>query len=222
MSAIFLNITGSLMLCLFAVSLAVGQVDEDDLQHWNDTNIIVNVHGKADLFFPVTFRWTRNVTRFNEGRVGAGIVLKPTKRLSITPFYQLIRARNSAGNFRTENRYHLRAVYRFPVIKFGLSHRSQLEYRDRTTAANTWRYRPSVTIEKTLPQTFIKNARIFATEEPFYDSASGRFSRNRFSIGAGKSFNKNLALDIYYLRQDDNFSGPAVVHVIGTVWKVSL
>lgn len=207
----------------FASSAAFAQTgaatDNDDIQLWNDINIIVAVADKVDLIFPITFRFTKIIGRFNEDRIGAGVIFKPHKRFAITPFYNFIKARNSAGDFRTENRLHLRFVYRFPANHFGLSHRSQFEYRIRSSG-NTWRYRPSITFEKALPKSLADGLKVFVTEEPFYDSASGRFSRNRFSFGVNKSVSKNLSLDLYYLRQDDNFSGPGVVHVLGTSWKL--
>lgn len=211
-------LTGFMSLAAFSQTITA---DDDDIQFWNDVNITIAVDKKVDLYFPVTFRFTKNVSRFNEGRIGAGVVLKPTTSFSITPIYTYIRVRNSAGAFRTENRYQLRFVYRFPTKSFGLSHRSQFEYRNRSTG-NTWRYRPSVTFEKELPKSVASGLKVFATEEPFYDSAAGRFSRNRLSFGIIKTLNKKLSMDVYYLRQDDNFSHPGLVHVIGTAWKVKL
>ena len=196
-------------------------VDDDDIQSWTDVSFTVAVSHKIDLYFPTTFRFTRNIGRFNEGRVGAGVVFKPHKSFSITPIYTFIRARNSAGVFRTENRLSLGLVYRFPTKQFRLSHRSQFEYRIRARG-NIWRYRPSVTIEKEIPKKIVSGLKVYVTEEPFYDSASDRFSRNRITFGVNKTLSKNLSLDLYYLRQDDNFSHPGLIHVIGTAWKIKL
>ena len=73
-----------------------------------------------------------------------------------------------------------------------------------------------------MPEHLVKGAKIFVTEEPFYDSASGRFSRNRISGGISKTITKQLILAIYYLRQGDNFGSPGTIHVLGTSWKVNL
>ena len=203
----------------FAQTAAV--TDNDDVQSWNDVNITVAISKKFDLFVPLTLRVTKDISRLNEARSGGGIVFKPNKAIAITPFYSFIRARNSSGKFRTEHRYHLRFVYKFPTKGFGLSHRSQFEYRVRP-GVNTWRYRPSITLERELPKSLGKGLKLFVTEEPFYDSGSGRFSRNRLSVGINKVLTKQLSVDIYYLRQGDNFSRPGTLHVIGTSWKVKL
>jgi hypothetical protein len=204
-----------------AAAAQTPEIDDDDVHSWNDIGLTVPVNEHIDLVFPVTFRFTKNFTRFNEGRIGVGTVLKPHKRFSVAPTYVVIRARNSAGVFKTENRLSIGFTYRFPTKRFGVAHRSQFEYRMRQ-AGNTWRYRPSVTVEKTLPETIVRGMKVYITEEPFYDSASGRFSRNRLTLGVSKTLTKKLSLDLYYLRQDDNFSRPGLTHVIGTAWKIKL
>jgi hypothetical protein len=120
----------------------------------------------------------------------------------------------------TEHRLNFRATYRFPFKKFGFSHRSWVERRLRQPR-NSWRYRPSLTFEQDIKK-IIPDARVFVTEEIFYDSILKRFSRNRFSIGINKALTKNLQLDIFYLRQNDGFSRPGGLNVIGTAWRIRL
>ena len=195
--------------------------DDPDLQSWNDVTITAPLNKKFDLYFPLTLRFGNHIDRLNEARAGAGIVYKPVKQFSAASWYTFIRYRNSQGQFRTENRVTVRGVYKFPFKKVGVSHRSMLELRYRETG-NTWRYRPAITIEKGLPETWGKGLKAFVTEDPFYDSASGRFSRNRISGGLSKEVNKHLTVEGYYLRQDDDFSGPRLVHVAGMAWRVRL
>jgi len=212
------------IICVAALSVTAQTTtvtDDDDLQAWNDIVTTVAVDKKVDLYFPVTFRFGKNISRLNEGRVGAGFVYKPAKAFSLTPFYTFIRYRDSANKFRTENRFTMRFVYKFPVKHFGLSHRSQFEFRFRPTGY-MWRYRTSITVEKELPKKFVPGLKLFVTEEPFYESVSGRFSKNRVSFGFNKTINKKLSVDIFYLFQGDNFSHPGSINVIGTAWKIKL
>lgn len=193
--------------------------DETDIASWNDISLTVPVHEKVDVSIPFTFRFNQNIGRLNEGRVGIGLVLKPHKRFSVAPTYLYIRSRNTANRFATENRLTVGMVYRFPVKVIGLSHKSTFEFRFRSSG-NSWRYRPAITVEKELPERWVKGMKVFVTEDPFYNSATGSFSRNRLSFGVNKTLSKNLSLDLYYLRQDDNSSSPAVTHVLGTGWKI--
>jgi len=195
--------------------------DDEDIQSWNEVQITAPLSKKFDFITSLTARFDKNITRLNNARYMIGYVWKPNKSVSVSPFYQYIQGRNSAGRFRVEHRLHLRGVYKFPVKKFGLSHRSQFEYRIRASR-NTWRYRPSLTFEKAIPEKILSNAKFYVTEEPFYDSATSKFSRNRFSVGINKDLSKKLALEVYYLRQNDGFSHPGDLNVIGTSWKIKL
>jgi hypothetical protein len=137
------------------------------------------------------------------------------------PFYWNIEARNARGQFRRENRLSLRIGYRFPFKTFGLSHRSTFEYRFRHPL-NSWRYRPSLTFDKDIPKNIIPKAKFYITEEVFYDSLLKEFSRNRLTLGITKTLTKKLALDIYYMRQNDGYTHPGDLNVIGTTWKLRM
>lgn len=195
--------------------------DDEDFQSWNDVSVTVPLNKRVDLSFNTTVRFTNNISRFNEGRVGAGVSVKLTKALSIAPSYTYIEARNSSGRFRTENRYSLRGTYKFPTKGFGLAHKSTYEYRARSSG-NSWRYRAALTFEKALPDRFIPKAKIFITEDAFYISTTGKFSRNRLSIGINKTVNSHLSVEVYYLRQNDGYSHPGDLNVLGTSWKFHL
>lgn len=207
-------------LLIFVVIPAAAQ-DDEDIQSWNDLQITVPVSKHVDALLLATFRFGSNITNLSEGRGGGGLSFKINKAFSLSPTYLYIETRNAAGVYHTEHRFSFRGVYKFPFKKFGLSHRSIYEYRVRNSG-NTWRYRPSLTFEKELPKTLIPKAKFFVTEEPFYVSTTGKFSRNRFSLGISKTINPHLTLDLYYLRQNDGHSHPGDLNVVGTSWKVHL
>ena len=192
--------------------------DADDNQSWNDVQLIVPINERFDFTSSATFRFGKNITQLNDRRIAVGLVYKLNKSWSFQPFYWHIVARNAVGRFRTEHRLNLRVGYRFPFKRFAVSHRSGIERRLREPR-NSWRYRPSLTVEKDIGK-IVSGAKIFVTEEIFYDSVLKRFSRNRFSVGINKTLNSNLSLDVFYSRQNDGFSRPGDLNVIGTNWKV--
>lgn len=195
--------------------------DDTDIQSFNDLQLTVPLSKSFDFYTSVGVRFDRNVSRFFDGRFALGVAWKPTKSLTILPFYWNINARNSRGKFRQENRFTLRTTYRLPIKSFGLIHRSTYEYRSRPTGS-TWRYRPALTFEKALPKKIIPNAKFFFGDEIFYDSAIKKFSRNRFSIGINKTLNKNLSVDVYYMRQNDGYAHPGDLNIIWMTWRVKL
>lgn len=210
------------MLGFPAFSVAAQTIaDDEDVQSWNDVQLAVPMSKQFDFYTALTLRFGKNITRLNDERYAFGFVYKPNKYLSFQPFYWHINARNARSQFRTEHRLNLRVGYRFPVKKFGFSHRSTFEYRMRSPQ-NSWRYRPSLTIDKDVPKNILSGAKIFLTEEVFYDSILRRFSRNRFTVGVTKTLTKKLAIDVFYLRQNDGLARPGDLNVFGTSWKIRL
>ena len=212
------------MLILFTLSSAAGAQavqDDDDLQQWNDVEFNIPVNKKVTLNTVTTLRLDENISNVESYRFSAGATFKLTKAFSVAPFMTFISARRPLGNYRYEYRPGIKLKYRFPVKVVSVSHTSRFEHRSRP-GRDSWRYRPSVTIEKNLPEKFLKDASVFVTDEPFYDSVSGRFARNRISGGIRKSLNKKFAVEFYYLYQGDNFSSPGSIHVLGTGWKITL
>ncbi len=221
MKKIFLVLLLFTFSAIFAAAQTGQLVDEQDFQSWNDVQLTVPMTEKFDFYTAVTMRFGKNVSRLNDGRFAAGIVYKPNKSWSFQPFYWYIQMRNSRGQFGREHRLNLRATYRFPFKKFGLSHRSTFEYRIRKPL-NSWRYRPSLTFEKDIPKNLISKSKCFLTEEVFYDSVLKKFSRNRFTVGVTRTLTKRLSLDIYYMRQNDGYSRPGDLNVVGTSFKARL
>ncbi len=205
-------------ICFGTLFSSAQTIDTDDNQSWNDVQITVPMNKEFDFTLTGTFRFGKNITRLNDRRIAAGFVYKPNPSWSFQPFYWNIVARNASGRFLTEHRLNFRATYRFPFKKFGLSHRSWVERRLRQPR-NSWRYRASLTFEKDIKK-IIPAAKFFVTEEIFYDSILKRFLRNRLSVGINKALTKNLQLDVFYLRQNDGFSRPGDLNVIGTAWRI--
>lgn len=207
----------------FGALLADAQLitDDEDIQSWNDVQLTVPISKQLDFYTSLTLRLGKNVTRLNDGRYAVGFVYKPNKSWSFQPFYWFIDARNSRSQFKAEHRLNLRVGYRFPIKKFGLSHRSAFEYRLREPL-HSFRWRPSLTFDKDIPKNIIPKAKFFVTDEVFYDSLLNKFSRNRFSIGITKTLTKKLSLDLYYMRQNDGYTHPGDLNVIWASWKIKL
>lgn len=206
-------------LCISAAGQTI--VGLDDNQSINDLQVSVPITGRVDLLVLAMARFGGNMTDLSETRIGSGVSVRIGKGVSVSPTYQFIQVRAANGTFRPEHRYSLRASYKFPFKRFGLTHRSTYEYRVRSSG-NSWRYRPSLTFQKELPKALIPKASLFITEEPFYVSTTRRFSRNRFSVGVSKTINAHLTLDIYYMRQQDGVSRPGDLNVLGTGWRIRL
>lgn len=216
-------------MCFFAITAVIsadGQINrrsDSDGQSWNDVQLTVPMTKQFDFFLQGTGYFGNNATELSDRRIAVGFVYKPAKSFSVTPFYWNINARNSAGKFLTEHQLNLRGNYRFPFVYkgFGLSHRSQYEYRIRQPQ-NSWRYRAMLTVDKNIPKRFIPKAKFFVADEIFYDSIIKKFNRNRLMIGISKTLTKKVSADIYYMRQNDGYAHPGDLNILGTAVKIHL
>lgn len=213
-------------LALLFAALAIGVFaqapavqDHEDNQSWNDVQLTVPVNEHFDFSTRLTLRIGKNISQLSDERFSVGFIWKPTKALSITPFYTFVNTRNALGRYRLENRLNLAAAYRFPFKRIGLTHRSTIERRLRRPI-DSWRYRAQFMVDKDIPAHIIPKAKWFISDEVFYDFLLDRFSRNRFTIGITKTLNKHLGLDVYYMRQNDGISRPGDLNIIGTAWKI--
>lgn len=210
-----------LLLAVLSASAIAQEYDDTDLQSWNDIDLSVPLNDKFAFNAIGTLWLGKNISQADSARFSTGITYKASKAISVAPFVMAVSVRNSAGRFRYEYRAGVKISYRFPIEAVAISHRSQFEQRSKP-GRNSWRYRPLITIKRKLPHAFIKDSSVYVTDEAFYDSVSGRFSRNRISFGLEKKVNKRLAISFYYLYQGDNFSRPNSINVLGTNWKISL
>lgn len=204
-----------------AKAQAVPDQDDHDLQLWNDVQLTVKLAKKVDLYASGTLWLGKNDTRAQEERAAIGVTFKPFRNFTFTPYVAIAQIRNFFGVWKPEERICFRETYKLPFKKIGVTLKSNYEYRFRRTF-NSWRLGTAVTVDKDIPLKHISGLKGFITEEFFYDSLPKRFTRNRLSAGFNKKFNKVLSLDLYYLRQDDNFGHPSIIHAIGAAWKISL
>ena len=218
-----------LRVMLFTSALAVGTIAQivavpahhEDFQSWNNIQLTVPMSPHFDFFTRLDLRFVNDLKNLNDERFAIGFVWKPSNALSITPSYIYVDEGNPPGRFRLENRLSLAATYRFPIQRFGLSHKSAIERRERRPL-KSWRYRGQLTCEKALPEKFISKSKFVISDEVFYDTLIGRISRNRFAVGITKTLDRHLSMDIYYMRQNDGVARPGDLNVIGTAWKFKL
>lgn len=205
---------------MLAGSVGAQVAPRGDLQSWNEIELSVPLGEKVDLEFYGQFRVGRHLSRFVDERAGFGISFKPSKYLAFEPSYRRISSQPLAGKSTRENRFSFAATFIAPFKKFTVSDRHLIDRRLRSSG-NTTQYRNRLQVEYPFK---IKSAeyKVFAADEVFYDAAERAWIRNRFSVGIGRKLGERLAGEIYYLRQNDGFSRPGDLNVIGTRLMVRL
>ena len=212
----------TIFLCASSTVLAqTTTLDQTDTQQWNDVIFSLPITKQIDFNMLGTLRIGRDISRPVDERFGLGATFKIGQHLSILPWYMHIEMQPFEGRKVHEDRLNLAATLRFEANKFRFSDRNLFERRLRTPAIDATRYRNRFQVEHPVGPGKMKLS-VFASDEVFYDWSVDDWVRNRFAAGIIKPLNKNITLELYYLRQNDGRSVPGDLHVIGTTWRIKL
>ena len=218
-----LIVVGAILLCSGGVVSAqtMSPAPTDDTQIWSEVQITTPLQKKFDLIFKGTFRLGRNVIHPVSESGAIAIVYKASRFLTFETGYQYQATQPSPGRKSYTSTLSFNGTVKFPVGKFTLSDRNQIERRFRNSRADNTRYRNRLRVEHPFAVAKTK-FNVFVSNEVFFDVSSKRWARNRIAVGANKKLNKRLTGELYYMRQNDGRSRPGDLHVIGTILKVQL
>jgi Protein of unknown function (DUF2490) len=209
------------VLLLLGGRAAAQLLPQTDTQQWTDVQLAVPVTSKIDFNIQGTLRLGRDISRPVDERIGVGFSFKAGKYVTVSPNYLHIGMQPFRGRRIWENRLSLPITLRFNLDKFRLSDRNLFERRMRNSGVKATRYRNRFQVEHPIGPDKLSLS-LFIADEVFYDWSINRWVRNRFAVGGTKVFNKHFTQDLYYLRQNDSFSFPGDLHVIGTTLRLRL
>ncbi len=219
----FFTIFCAMFTCFAGINSAqtIAPAPTDDTQLWSELQITVPLQKKFDLIFKGTFRLGRNVSHPVSESGAISIAYKPKKFLTFETGYQYQAAQPSAGRKSYTNTLSFNGTLKFPIGKFTVSDRNQIERRFRNSRSDNTRYRNRLRVEYPLVAGKTK-FNVFVSDEVFYDLSAKVWVRNRFAVGANKKLTDHLTGEIYYMRQNDGRSRPGDLHIIGTLFRVQL
>jgi len=196
-------------------------VDQTDTQQWNDIIFSLPISKQIDFNMLSTLRFGRDISRPVDERFGLGATWRVGQHLSLVPAYLHIETQPFAGRKGHEERLNIAAMLRFEAHRFRFSDRNLFERRFRSPGSVSTRYRNRLQVEHPVGPDKMKLS-VFVSEEVFYDWSVDDWVRNRVAAGITKPLNKNITLDVYYLRQNDGRALPGDLHAIGTTWRIKL
>ena len=196
-------------------------IDQTDTQQWNDVFIAVPITKQVDFNVLGTLRIGRDISHTVDERFGVGATFRIGQHVTLVPAYLHIETQPFEGIRLHEERLNLAAILRYEANQFRFSDRNLLERRFRRPGINSTRYRNRFQVEHPVGPDKMKLS-VFVSEEVFYDWSVDDWVRNRVAAGIIKPLNKNITLELYYLRQNDGVSAPGDLHVIGTTWRIKL
>jgi len=135
--------------------------------------------------------------------------------------YRQVFEKDSEGVWRRENRPHLNASLKGRLNDIAVSSRSRLEFRDRETESNLWRYRNKVTFEFPVTLTDFKLSPYLA-DEVFINFDHTNYSSNRLYAGFKLALARDVKAEIFYLWQHNRSSNQrANIDALGAAIKFS-
>jgi hypothetical protein len=182
---------------------------QNDLGSWNVINVNLKVDQKWNVFSEAQVRSLSFYNQFHYYEYKGGTTYKMTSNFSATAGIGSYNTFSESGNFELpmqnkEIRTWLQINMKNPLELLTFEHRYRAEQRFTSNGyRNRFRYRLSAVVP--LNNTKIEAKTVYALiwNEIFFTDKEPFFERNRFFIGTGYEFSKNLAFQFGYIHQFD-------------------
>lgn len=224
-----MKITVLIFLALFLFSGSIYSqttTPESDFQIWNETQIVVPLvktrdkkTDKVSLILYGTLRAGRNLRHFIDERFGLGFEYKVNRFLSFSISYIYRAGQPLEGRKEYENRFRFDAGMEKKFKNFSIKDRHRLEYRVRNSRSDSVRYRNKFQLTIPLTKAGKEILAPFIADEPYYDFREKAWSRNEFSVGINRKFNKTISADFFYLLQNNRGNVLKYVNAVGVNLK---
>lgn len=221
----------SLFLCTLP-GLAQTASDNNDVQFWNETQVIFPVIKKKDaagktteklsFFINGNLRIGQNIRHFTDERIGFGFTYRQNKYLTFTPSYIYIAQQPVAHRSLFESRLRFAVGLENRWKKSSVDDRNLIEYRFRNNSADSVRYRNKLRFVYPVKRNDKELFAPFAANEVFYDFRAKAFSRNELSFGVTRKLTPNISTDLFYLWQVNKTGSPRKLNVIGVNLKIKI
>jgi hypothetical protein len=185
----------------------------NDTQVWSSFPTQHRLKENVDLSLNAAFRWSADAGHLVYERVGAGLDFRWHRYITFSPEYRFYSRDITPAEEARENRISLGATVDIPLGAWRLSDRN-LGERRFLVGRDTWRYRNRLRLERRV-KLLSTSLALFVWDEVFFDGGADAWTRNRLAIGGGKSISERVAVDLYYLRQNDSYTRPGDLNTIG-------
>jgi len=220
-----------LFLVLTGAPAASAQEATTRKEFWPEVDVYIKVKPKVRLYLIATISKSvedgelRNAQGY-EGQIGVHIDYIPNKHVIFRAGYRYGTAVGSNSDPFKEHRLLTEQTLRKLLPgDFLLSDRNREDFRF-VNGDFSFRYRNRVTLEREVHLFKGRSITPYASEEVFYDTRYNTWNRNRFAVGVQQSLRRGplrkmllperqIILDLYYMRQNDSRSDIPHVNAIG-------
>jgi hypothetical protein len=190
----------------------------NDNQFWGAVQVSAPVRKKVDLVLGGTLRLGDDLSRLVYERGSAGLLFKLGEHVTLAPIYGYIATQVVPQLDVRENRFSLDTAVSFPLERFTFTDHNILDRRF-VGPTHFSRYRNMLQISRVVKLREV-TLLLFVADEIAYEWRVDALTRNRFSIGGGKSLSKKVSIDLFYLRQNGAYARPRDINAIGTTLRI--
>ena len=134
--------------------------------------------------------------------------------------YRQVFFKDSAGDWRRENRPHVNVTLKTEVNDFALSSRSRLEFRDREIKKDIWVYRHKATIKMPYKLTKLK-LQPYIADEVFINLDKSEYVANTLYSGFSLTSTTQIKSEHFYIWKSGKSGGDSTyINVIGAQLKL--
>lgn len=225
-------------LAIFAFFSAGASAQSDGAtrkEFWPEIDVFIKLNAKFRIFLLGTVSRAReNSSLLGEppfdGQVGAHLDYIANKHVSLRIGYRYDTSLNGADPSKEHRLLTEQTFRKMLPARLLLSDRNRQDFR-WINGDYSFRYRNRVTLEREFA---IRERAItpYASGELFYDTRFNTWNRNRYAFGIQISLKRGLlnallperqiVLDIYFMRQNDSRSSTRHVNAIGLAWSIYL
>lgn len=203
----------------------VGQADvrapTSDKQLRTELSVSFSAAPRFDIVVGGQLQAGQRAGRIVQNRIGAAVQWKATRHLTLTSGYQHLTAYPLPGGSVREDRPTAAASLRVPVgAGFTLSDRNQVDLRLRE-GTHYVRYRNRITLERAV-ESREAGARLFVSDEVFYDLRDWAWLRNQVTIGAGRALTRGVAGELYLMHRSSGRSLRGDLIALGATLRVRI
>lgn len=213
---------------------AINAQDTKDAGLWTTFTVQKKITKRINFVIDQEFRLRENYQRINLFYTNIGIDYKATKWLKISPTYRLIQKKRLDGTYSYRHRLTLDMTLKKRIQKITLSERIryQIEVQDLYTSRKGKLPEQFLRFKTDLKYSVNEKITPYISCELRYQIASPRgdgplynysFHRIRNVAGFEYQFNKNNAINLYYLVQSEfNIANRESIYIAGIAYTLIL
>lgn len=198
-------VAARILVALVITALLSGQsalaFEDNDFQFWSRAGVSFDLTKDWKADFAEEFRFGNDGGRLYHHFSDLGLVYRSAADWMNLGFnYRQVFEKDSAAEWKQENRPHVNVTLKARLFDMDLSNRSRFEYRDRDHKDDIWVYRNKMSVRLPFELTQLR-LQPYVADEVFIIIGNEGYSRNRLYSGVSCNLGKNANLDVYYLRQ---------------------